>query len=105
MKSTALSIGLALAGVAAVSAAAFVRPPVSPTPKAIATANAAPVPLPATAVAPTLTNANVPNAAPNDVTQAPHARAFAVDVLALTPWGDGPGELGRMRAPESNPEA
>ena len=107
MKSTALSIALSLGGVAAVAAAAFVRPPVSPTPRAIDVANAAPMPMPTSATTPTLTNAQLPdpNASPNDVAPATHARSFAVDVLAVASWGDGPSDLGRTRAPESNPEA
>jgi hypothetical protein len=122
MKSSSFTIGISLAVAGVASAALFVRPPT--TPERTATAgtvsknqNVAAAPTIATDPNdPSMKGVTAKNAAGNMVSglgvgPSPvvavksGARAFAIDVLAVASWGDGPSDLGRTLPSQASPEA
>jgi hypothetical protein len=95
---TKLGTLAALASTGVLAAAAFVRPPVSPVPKA-----AAAQPAHVTVVNTVTTNA-VANPPGFTVPSASNARSFMVEEIAFAAYGSAVGELGRIQPKEANPE-
>lgn len=96
---TKLGTLAALAGTGVLAAAAFVRPPTSPVPKAFAKPATAKTATPTTVVAKTATTPAF------TVTPGASVKGFVVEEIAFAGWGNAVGELGRSLPREANPEA
>ena len=90
---TKLGTLAALAGTGVLAAAAFVRPPTTPVPKAFA--KPAVVAKPTSAAAKTTAKTGSPGFT---VTPGASMKGFVVEEIAFAGWGNALGELGRQQA-------